>query len=54
MQCKGLTTTKLTESKLGDSENPMPNHPFAGPNIPKVMLLPVTDQNTVQLVPRKV
>ena len=32
---------------------PMPIHPSAGPNIVKVMLLPFTAQDTVQLVPSK-
>ena len=36
------------------SENPMPIHPSLGPYILKVMLLPFTSQNTVQLVPMKV
>ena len=33
---------------------PTPIHPSAGPNIAKVMLLPATAQDTVQLVPSKV
>ena len=32
----------------------MPIQPSAGPNIVKVMLLPFTAQDTVQLVPKKV
>ena len=49
-----LSKAKLTESKPGVSENPIPIHPSAGPNIAKLMLLPFTLQYTVQLVPRNV
>ena len=47
-------SVKLTDWKLGVGENPMPIHPSAGPNMPKVMFLPVTVQDTVQGVPSNV
>ena len=47
---------KLTTSGFipPEVDVPMPIHPSAGPNMVKVMSLPVADQYTVQLVPRKV
>ena len=52
--CMVDEVAKLTGYKPPEEATPTPIHPSAGPYILKVMLLPFTVQDTVQLVPRKV
>lgn len=48
-----IQAVKLTDcnSESRNTEKPMPIHPSAGPYMRKVMMLPFTLQNTVQVVP---